>query len=126
MEISGKSAVRLIARYLRKLDDMLGSPWGEVARRFEARRAQIVRVRMALAEWKGDRRQTEGDPDDLTTEELTEIDGILRRVALEKAEMERLSGLYESAVIRVSAAEQKIEQLTKTLEKMTGTKSDAK
>ena len=124
MEISGKSAVRLIARYLRKLDDMLGSPWGEVARRFEARRAQIVRVRMALAEWKGDRRQTEGDPDDLTMDELVETERILRVVALAVAETERVSGLYESIAMRVSAAEGKIESLIATIERPAGTAND--
>jgi hypothetical protein len=95
-------------------------------RQLQARQVQIGRVRAALAELRKAGRQKDDEPSDLTTEELTEIDGILRHAALERAEMERLSELYESAVIRVSAAEQKIERLTKTLEKMTGTKSDAK
>jgi hypothetical protein len=103
---------------------MLGSPWAEVARRFEARRAQIVRVRMALAEWKGDRRQTAGDPDDLTTEELVETERILRVAALAVAETERLSGLYESIVMRVSAVERKIESPASTTEKPAGTAND--
>jgi hypothetical protein len=124
MEISGKSPVRRITKYVRKFDDMLGSPWGEVARRFEARRAQIVRVRMALAEWKGDRQQTAGDPDDLTTEELVETERILRVAALAVAETERLSGLYESVVMRVSAVERKIEPPASTIEKPAGTAND--
>ena len=95
-------------------------------RHLQARQVQIGRVRAALAELKQVARRKDGEPSDLTTEELTGIDAILRHAALERAEMERLSELYESAVIRVSAAEQKIERLTKTLEKMTGTKSDAK
>jgi hypothetical protein len=105
---------------------MLGSPWGEAARRFEARRAQVVRVRIALAEWKGDRRATKGDPDDLTTEELVETERILRVAALAVAETERLSALYESVVMRVSAAEQKIESLTGTIEKPAGTENERK
>jgi hypothetical protein len=105
---------------------MLGSPWGEAARRFEARRAQVVRVRIALAEWKGDTRQLKGDPDDLTTEELVETERILRVAALAVAETERLSGLYESVAIRVSAAEQKIESLTGTIEKSAGTENERK
>ena len=124
MEISGKSPVRRITKYVRKFDDMLGSPWAEVARRFEARRAQIVRVRMALAEWKGDRRQTEGDPDDLTMDELVETERILRVVALAVAETERVSGLYESIAMRVSAAEGKIESLIATIERPAGTAND--
>jgi len=124
MEIPDKSAVRRITKYVRKLDDMLGSPWAEVARRFESRRAQIVRVRMALAEWKGDRQQTEGDPDDLTTEELVEMERILRVAALAVAETERLSGLYESVAMRVSAVERKIESPASTIEKPAGTAND--
>ena len=115
----------LILKHLRQLDGKLGGVGTAFMRHLQARQVQIGRVRAALTELKQVARRKDGEPSDLTTEELTEIDGILRHAALEKAEMERLSGLYESAVIRVSAAEQKIEQLTKTLEKMTGTKSDA-
>jgi hypothetical protein len=113
-------------KHLRKLEGKLVVVGTAFMRHLQARQVQIGRVRAALVELKKVERRKDDEPSDLTTEELTGIDGILRRAALEKAEMERLSGLYESAVIRVSAAEQKIEQLTKTLEKMTGTKSDAK
>ena len=119
--MSGESAVRRIARYLQRLDEILGGPWAVVVRHFEARRVQIRRVRMALAEWKGDTQQREGEPEDLTVEELVEIEKVLRVAALAGAETERLSGLYESVIIRVSAAEQKIESLASTIEKPAGT-----
>ena len=46
--------------------------------------------------------------------------------ALAVAETERLSGLYESVVIRISAAEQKIESLSGTIEKPAGTGNERK
>jgi hypothetical protein len=116
--------VRRITKYIRKLDDILGGPWAGIVRRLEARRAQIRRIRVALADWKKDRPQREGDLDDLTMQELVEIERILKVVALAEAEAERLSGLYESVVIRVSAAEQKIESLTGTIAGPAGTAKD--
>jgi hypothetical protein len=95
-------------------------------RHLQARQAQIGRVRAALAELKKDTRRKDEAPSDLTAEELTEIERILRLPAVQWVEMERLSGLYESALIRVSTAEQKIERLTETIERMTGTTSDRK
>jgi Zn-dependent M16 (insulinase) family peptidase len=94
-------------------------------RHLQARQVQIGRVRAALAELKNDARRKDEAPSDLTTEELTEIEKIMRLAAVQWDEMERLSGLYESALIRISTAEQKIERLTETIERMTGT-SDRK
>jgi hypothetical protein len=126
MGMSGKSAVRRIARYLEKLDRIFGGPWAGVARQLEARRTEIRRIRMALADWRGGARQREGEPDHLTVQELVEIEKILRIAALAGAETERLSGLYESVAMRVSAAEQKIESLAETIETPAGTPNDRK
>jgi hypothetical protein len=62
----------------------------------------------------------------LTTEELVETERILRVAALAVAETERLSGLYESVVVRVSAVERKIELLASTIEKPAGTADERK
>jgi hypothetical protein len=124
MEMSGKGAVRQIARYLQKLDQILGGPWAGIANRFEARRTEIRRVRMALADWSGGAPQGEAEPDDLTVEELVQIEKVLRTAALVNTESERLTGLYESIAMRVSAAEGKIESLASTLGKPAGTVDD--
>jgi hypothetical protein len=126
MEISGKGAVRQIARCLQKLDQILGGPWSATARHFEARRTEIRRVRIALADWRGGTWQQEREPDDLTVEELVEIEKILRISALASAETEHLSGLYESVMMRVSAAEGKIASLASTIEKAAGTANERK
>src|SRR4051794_18072408 len=105
---------------------MLGSPWGEAARRFQARRAQVVRVRMALAEWKGERRVTKGDPDDLTTEELVETERILGVAPLAGAETVRFSGFYKPVARRFSGFDKKTKFLPGPIEKRAGPKNDPK